>query len=450
MTESGASSGPHTGRLRSLLSHLWPRRRRWRVLILVAVAVILALIAWLILGRSDKGDAGAGGTQYRTEKVSTQTLTSTVSASGTLEPLQEESLSFSSSGTVTGVKVSVGDTVTKGQALATMDPAALKVSLQSAKADLSAAVDSLEDVEYDSSSTSTEISAAKASVTVKKNAVTEAQENLADATMTAPFAGVIAAVGIEKGDTSGSSGGEGGGSSGGGDAGSSSTSDSSSGTTTSTSDSSSGSITLISKGTFTVTTSVSTSDVGSVKKGMPATITADGVSSTIRGTVTSVGVVASSSDSDSGSSTFPVTVKVTGTHTDLLPGASVTAAITTKQLTGVIAVPTDAISTENGSTYVQRLVDGKAVRTAITIGSVFGQQTVVKSGLKAGDQVVVATFRTARSSGNSSSGSSTGPGGNGGMGGNGGVGGSGAGGGMGGSGGGPGGSGGGGGQPGGR
>ncbi len=439
MAESVA--GGRNRRVRRFFSHLWPRRLRWRITMLVALAVVIALTVWLILGRGEKTGA-TGGTQYRTSTVSAQTLKSSVSASGTLAPLHQESLSFDSSGTVTSVKVGVGATVTKGQTLATIDPAALKVALQTAKADLAAAQDSLDTLEDDSSATSTEISAAEAAVTVKQNAVTEARSNLAGATLTAPFAGVIAAVGISKGDSTGSSGGGGGSDSYGG-----STDSSGSGSTTgTTSSSSSGSITLISKGTFTVTTSVSASDVGSVKKGMAATVTASGVTSAITGTVTSVGVVVSTSDSDSGSSTFPVTVTVAGTHTDLLPGASVTVAITTKQLSNVIAVATDAITTENGSTYVQRLVDGKPTRTKVTIGSVIGQQTVVKSGLKSGDQVIVATFKAAQGSGNASGSSSSGGGG---MGGNGGgqMGGGGMGGGPGG-GGMPGGSGGG--QPGGR
>lgn len=395
MAESVA--GGRSRRVRRFFSHLWPRRRRWQITMLIAVAVVIALAVWFILGRANRSE-GPGGTQYRTSTVSAQTLKSTVSASGTLAPLQQESLSFDSSGTVTSVKVSVGSTVTKGQALASIDPSSLKVALQTAQADLAAAEDSLDSVEDDSSSTSTEISAAKAAVTVKDNAVTEAKSNLAGATLTAPFAGVVAAVGISKGDTSGSSANSGGGSAGGSD--SSSGSGSTSTGTTSSSDSSSGTITLISKGTFTVTTS--------------------GVEAAVTGTVSSVGVVASTSDSDSGSSTFPVTVKVAGTHTDLLPGASVTVAITTRQLSGVIAVATDAISTENGSTYVQRLVDGKSVRTKITIGSVIGQQTVVKSGLKSGDQVIVATFKAAQGSGNASGSSSSGGGGMGGNGGSGG------------------------------
>lgn len=393
MAESVA--GGRSRRVRRFFSHLWPRRRRWQITMLIAIAVVIALAVWFILGRANRSE-GPGGTQYRTSTVSAQTLKSTVSASGTLAPLQQESLSFDSSGTVTSVKVSVGSTVTKGQALASIDPSSLKVALQTAQADLAAAEDSLDSVEDDSSSTSTEISAAKAAVTVKDNAVTEAKSNLAGATLTAPFAGVVAAVGISKGDTSGSSGGGGGSDSYGG-----STDSSGSGSTTGTtssSDSSSGTITLISKGTFTVTTS--------------------GVEAAVTGTVSSVGVVASTSDS--GSSTFPVTVKVAGTHTDLLPGASVTVAITTRQLSGVIAVATDAISTENGSTYVQRLVDGKSVRTKITIGSVIGQQTVVKSGLKSGDQVIVATFKAAQGSGNASGSSSSGGGGMGGNGGSGG------------------------------
>ncbi len=411
MVEPGAENSARGGRVRRFLSHLWPRRRRWQISVVVVGVLVIAAAVWLVALRPEDSSAQP---QYRTETASAGTLKSTVSASGTLEPLHQSSLSFSSSGTVTSVDVAVGDTVTRNQVLASIDPSALKVALQSAKADLEAAEDSLTTLEDDSDSSSTAISAAKATVTVKENAVSQAQTNLDGADLSAPFAGVVAAVDIAEGDTVGSSGSSGGSGSGSGSAGGSDTSQTSAGSggsgtgSTTASSSSSGTITILDKGTYTVSTSVSASDVGSIRKGMQATISGTGSSTTIYGTVTSVGVVANSSDSSSGSSTFPVTIKVTGTHNDLLPGSSVTAAITTKQLTNVISVSTEAITTDNGTSYVQRLVGGKEVRTKVSLGSVIGRSTVITSGLSSGDQVVVSSFRAAQSSGSGGSGSRSG------------------------------------------
>lgn len=379
------------------------------------LVVVVAAAVWLVALRPG-GTSGAA--QYRTETVSAGTLKSTVSASGTLEPAQQSELSFGSSGTVTAVDVTVGEAVRKGQVLASIDPSALQVALQSAQADLTAAQDTLTDLQEADDSSSAAIAAAKATVTVKENAVTQAQTNLDGANLTAPFAGIVAAVNVTKGDSTGngSSGatstGDGSGSaagSGGSGASEGSGSGASGKSTTSTaSTGSSSAITVISKGQYTVSTSVSASDVGSIKQGMQATITGTGADGSIFGTVSSVGVVATSSDGSSGGSTFPVTVKVTGTHTDLLPGSSVTVAITTKQLANAISVSTDAITTDNGATYVQRLVNGKEVQTKVGLGAVVGRDTVITSGLSSGDQVVIPSFRAGQASGTTSRGAGSG------------------------------------------
>ena len=384
-----------------------PKRHRRR---LGRRGVIVLVVALVLLGGAGYGvwalffaDKGAAGTQYRTVTVAQQTLKSTVSATGTLQPAKESALSFSSSGEVSSVKVAVGDKVSKGDVLARINDDELQIDLDAAEAELTEAEDSLSTLEDDSSATDTAIASAQASVQVKKNAVKRAQSALDNAELVAPFSGTVAAVGIEKGDTVGSSSGSGSGSS------SNSGSDSSS--------SSSGSITLISTGTFVVDTSVSNVDLPSIKKGLQATITPTGSTDPVFGTVSTVGVVASSSSSgsgsgsgsgsNSGSATFPVEIAVTGKHTDLLPGSSATVEITVKQLANVISVPTQAISSVDGKTVVQKLVNGQQVQTEVSIGQVVGSSTVITKGLADGDQVVVASFTAAagsRSSNNDGSG----------------------------------------------
>jgi len=122
------------------------------------------------------------------------------------------------------------------------------------------------------------------------------------------------------------------------------------------------------------------------------------------GTVSSVAVMASSSTAttsgSAGSATFDVTIDVTGHPSKLYAGATATVSIIVRQRDNVLTVPTAAITTSNGKTTVDKLVDGKAVATEISIGTTAGASTEVTKGLTAGDQVVITS--AARASGNSS------------------------------------------------
>lgn len=210
---------------------------------------------------------------------------------------------------------------------------------------------------------------------VKTNAVTQAKADLDAATMTAPFAGIVAEVSIAEGDsTSGSQ-------STGGSQGSPEATSSSSSTTAA--------IVLISKDSYTVSTSVSSSDVASVTKGLQAELSVTGATDTLYGTVSSVAVAASSSSS--GTASFPVVIDVTGTHEGLFAGSSVTVEIVTSQLTNVIAVPATAITTTDGVSTVTKVVDGVETPTEITVGETIDSTVVVTDGLADGDQIVITT-----------------------------------------------------------
>ena len=384
-----------------------PLPRRTRRVLIGALVVLLAgggVAAWAVFFR----DTGTAAT-YRTVTVASGTLKQTVSASGTLNPATESDLSFGSSGTVTQVLVEPGDLVKKGAELASIDDSELEIDYDSAKASLTEAKETLDELEDDDDATDSAIAAAEATVQVRKNAVTQAKTALGDATLVSPIAGKVAEVTIAEGDTvsgsaSSTSSGTGSGTSGSGSGTTGATG--TGGTADEAATSTSGStpaVTVISDGTFTVDTSVSNADVTSIKKGLQATITATGSTDPVFGTVSSVGVVASStsstSASGSGSATFPVTVKVTGAHKDLLPGSSATVAITVKQLTDVISLPTQAVTTVDGKTVVQKLIDGKQVPTPVSLGASVGASTVVTSGLAVGDQVTVAGFRGAGTTG---------------------------------------------------
>jgi hypothetical protein len=146
-----------------------------------------------------------------------------------------------------------------------------------------------------------------------------------------------------------------------------------------------------------VDASVGSSDLASLKKGLQAQITPTGTNQTLYGTVSAVGLVAQSSGSTSGSSsgsaTFPVTIAVTGDVTGVYAGSSADVSIIVKQVPNVLTVPTAAVHSDAGKTTVTVSRKGKQVVTPVTIGQVYGAQTEITAGIKAGEQVVVTTLR---------------------------------------------------------
>jgi multidrug efflux pump subunit AcrA (membrane-fusion protein) len=79
--------------------------------------------------------------------------------------------------------------------------------------------------------------------------------------------------------------------------------------------------------------------------------------------------------------------------------------IIVKQLSNVLTVPTAALHSSGGKTYVYQEKDGQQVSTEVTVGTTYGNSTQITKGLASGDQVVVTTVTPARTaSGGSSSG----------------------------------------------
>ncbi|MDX6277533.1 MAG: hypothetical protein QOJ72_1661, partial [Nocardioidaceae bacterium] len=95
------------------------------------------------------------------------------------------------------------------------------------------------------------------------------------------------------------------------------------------------------------------------------------------------------------------TIRVTGSTKGLYAGSSATATITVKQVTNVLTVPTRAVTSSGGKTYVTLVRNGKHVKTAIMIGQTFGAQTEVTVGVKAGDVVLLGSFTPPTGSGGS-------------------------------------------------
>jgi multidrug efflux pump subunit AcrA (membrane-fusion protein) len=422
------------------MAAMWGKVRSRPVLAVVVVVAVLAIAGagwwWFGLRKTDTTAAAAAPTTSTSlQTVSTGTITKSVSATGTVTPAVQDDVSFQASGKVTGVAVAQGDTVKKGQTLGTIDTVDLKASVASAQATLASAnakvandetsvtdaqtavTDAADtDSTTDDTTAAAQLATAKAQLTADQAAVataqqqvTAAQTSLSAATLTSPIDGIVAEVNVSVGDqvsggsSSSSSSGSGSGSGAGG-SGSGSGSGGGSGSSSSSS-SSSAQFLVVGTSKWEASLTVDDSEINLIKKGIQAQLTVSGQTSNLFGTVSSVGVI-STSTSDTAS--YPVTVSITGTPTGLHDGSSATVVLIYQQLTDVLVVPTTAIHVSNGQKVVYQMQDGKQVDTVVQTGETSGTDTQITSGLAEGDQIVVTTVTRAGGTGETGTGARTG------------------------------------------
>ena len=100
------------------------QRPRW-----VPAVVVTAAVALVAIGGTYAANGAAGGgpaAALTTAKVTRSSIESTLTLTGTVTRVAQATAAFPVSGTVTAVSVRVGDRVSTGQLLATIDPTALQ------------------------------------------------------------------------------------------------------------------------------------------------------------------------------------------------------------------------------------------------------------------------------------------------------------------------------------
>jgi len=382
------------------------RRRRWpRVVVTVVVAMVLiaaGLTIWRALGA---GPAGSDSEELRTTATVTRsTERQSVTVTGAFAPRNAGYLSFPVPGEVTSVRVDVGDRVSKGDVLAKIDARDLRSAVTVAEAEVDAAERELEQTLDDKLDAAT-VAAARAGLESAQQQLRLARHNLADATLRSTVDGVVAAVNLTKGAQSGQGSGasDQGAESGpelgappGSDPGSGSGSGPDPGTAGSGSGGAGGDtasraaaadVVVVEPGRWHVDVAINSNDIGLVKKGQSASVTATGSSRALPAVVRTVGVIGSSGGS---AVTFPATIAIRGTHDGIYIGGTAAVTITVKVLKNVLTVPTAALSEVDGETVVTRVVGGTETQVPVTIGEAFGNRTQVVAGLHEGDQVVYA------------------------------------------------------------
>lgn len=409
-------------------------RASWPVYALGALSAGAVVIAILVVGPAAGGSSAVTRTAVAAEGV----VQSTVSGSGNLQASSQLDLGFKTSGVVSEIYVSQGQHVTEGQLLAELNPKSAEVTLEQSRAALQAARASLAQVEEDGGETQSgsrsstgqagttgqtgaqsttapteseatreaNVASARATVQSDKLSVEGDEQALADTRLYAPKTGTIVSLAGEVGESvsaqgttrasssASSSGGSGTSGSGTGAAAGASSSGRSSAATGSSSatggssgsGSSSGSAfaVLSDLASMQLVAPLSESEIGAVKAGQVATVTVEALSETKL--AAHVAEVATLSTSNSGVVSYDVTFQLDQMAAGLKPGMSATAEVVVKQAAGV-NVPTSAISA--GSVTV--LHGSTRERRRVVTGLAGDSTTIILSGLRAGEKVLLPT-----------------------------------------------------------
>jgi macrolide-specific efflux system membrane fusion protein len=270
--------------------------------------------------------------------------------------------------TVTGLKVKVGDTVAAKQVLATASNATLTADIAAAKNDVTSAHLQFDAAQtaYDDATTDNALSQTRVGLLNATNAYAKARAALADlqqtaarASLVAPAAGIVTAVNITAG-----------------------------------ADAPTGAAITIDSTSYQVTADVVESDVSSIQIAQPAAVTVAAIGADLTGTVTAIAPTAAasgSSGSSSGVVSYAVTIALASPPKTLRSGMTADITITTASATGVLAVPAAAIRGVAGNYSVLVLTNGTPEARVVEVGLMTSSLVEIKSGLSAGDQVVIGT-----------------------------------------------------------
>lgn len=148
--------------------------------IILAVLIVAVAAGGAVLWQRRKAEKNAAAeASVKTATVSRQTITQTLSASGTISPKQTYNLTSMADGEVTGCYFDVGDQVTEGQVLYEIDASSMSSKLTSAENSLSRAQSELSDAQKD---------------------YAQAESDFSGNTVKSPKSGYIKSVKIEAGD----------------------------------------------------------------------------------------------------------------------------------------------------------------------------------------------------------------------------------------------------------
>ncbi|MEO6087085.1 MAG: efflux RND transporter periplasmic adaptor subunit [Umezawaea sp.] len=346
------------------------RRRLSRVWVINGLLVVVlvggGVAGYLVFFASDSGASSTAA--VRTAAVSSRDVSEVVTAAGAVQSGYSAAASFSGSGTVATVDVKVGDVVTKGQKLATVDTAQAALQVTIAQNTVNQAYQTLVDAQARGTSTPQQQTSLDSAVLARD----QANEALAATTLTAPGDGTVTSVSGKVGDKVG---------------GGNATTTTTTGTTAP-----SGFVVVTDLKNFVLHANVAESDVSKLKVDQTATVTVNALpGQPVQAKVTGIDLLPTTSNNVV---QYGVTLALTTPPATLKPGQSASVEITVASATGVLAVPSAALSTIGAASTVTVLENGAESRKAVEVGVRGDQYVQITSGLTENEQVVLPQVAT--------------------------------------------------------
>ena len=355
------------------------------IIIAVAAIAIIGIAAFFFIGGKKEAKIS-----FETAKVQTTTITNSVTATGTIEPVTSVTVGTQVSGIVSKLYVDYNSTVKKGQVIAELDRTNLTSELNTAKANLSSAQS---DMQYQRSNyqryktlydkglvstdeyESTKLSYDRSVESVKtaQQSVARAQTNLGYATITSPIDGIVLSKAVEEGQTVAAS--------------------------------------FNTPELFTiaqdltnmqVVADVDEADIAEVKEGDKVTFTVDAYPDDVfHGNVTQVRQAATTTNNVV---TYEVVISAPNADLKLKPGLTANVTIITNEKADVCAVPVKALRFTPTESMIQpgeKIADcqgkdkvwvkqGQTIRAiAVETGISNGAMTEITGGVKPGDIVII-------------------------------------------------------------
>lgn len=356
-----------------------------KVWIGAGILAIVAAAVWLLSGKEQKQDIS-----FTQEAVTPRTLQSSITATGTIEPVTSVTVGTQVSGIVSKLYVDYNSVVKKGQVIAELDKTNLLSQLNTAKANLSSVQSNLNYQtdnykryqtlykkglvsadDYESAALS--YRQAREQVASAQEEVQRAQTNLGYATITSPIDGVVLSKSVEEGQT------------------------------VAASFSTPELFTIAQDLTnMQVVADVDEADIGDVKAGERVTFTVDAYpDDTFQGTVKQVRQEATTTNNVV---TYEVVISAPNADLKLKPGLTANVTILTSEKSGVLSVPSKALRFTptketvgerkiidcRGKNKVWTLEGNNIVAHAVSIGQTDGTHTQVLGGIAQGRKVVTA------------------------------------------------------------
>ena len=352
----------------------------------IAVGVVAVLvIAWFLLSGGKKKET----VSFDTAKVENTNIQTSITATGTIEPVTEVTVGTQVSGIVSHLYVDYNSVVKKGQVIAELDRTNLISELNTAKANLSSAQSSaayelsnynrykalydkglVSADEYESAQLS--YLKAKEQVNTSRESVQKAQTNLGYATITSPIDGVILSKSVEEGQTVAAS-------------------------------FNTPELFVIAQDLtdMRVIADIDEADIGGVKEGQRVSFTVDAFpDDTFEGSVTQVRQEATT---ESNVVTYEVVISAPNADLKLKPGLTANVTIYTLEKNNVLAAPSKALRFQPNEALLKKgesiddcegdhklwTKEGPVFKAhKVEVGTTNGVMTEIVSGIEAGTEVL--------------------------------------------------------------